>query len=588
MTISRRTVLRGAAAAGVATTLGAVPAHAAPGRTAGAGRVAVLGGGMSGLAAAHELIERGFEVTVYERDPELGGKAKSIGVPGTGTMGRADLPSEHGFRFFPGFYHNVPDTMSRIPLPGNGNFVIDNMISLNGALISRNGGRSDIELALPTSPSAPPLTPDSLRDTIIGVVQQIVALPLPEIALFADRLLVFMTSSPQRREGQWEHVAFYDFMRAAGRSREYQIALVRFMTRGLVALKEQVANTRTVGSMGEAFILAFLGQGTNGQSPARMLNGPTSETWIDPWATYLSGRGVRFELGRTVRSLEVSGGRISSATITDPNGVPSRVDADWFISAVPVERARDLWSPDILRLAPELAGMNHLRTDWMSGVQFYLRDSPPIAASTQLFMDTPWQITSVLDSLLWDRDIPAQYGDGLAKDILSLDVSDWDTPGILYGKPARECTREQVLAECWAQVRDSLHDTGRTLLPDGIQHSAFLDPAIQPAPGGGLTNATPLFVNTVGSYQHRPDSATAIPNLFLAGDYVRTDINLATMEGANESGRQAVNALLEAAGSSAERVPIQTLYQSPALEPLKRIDADRYAAGLPNLFDLPG
>src|SRR5262249_29312839 len=147
-------------------------------------------------------------------------------------------------------------------------------------------------------------------------------------------------------------------------------------------------------------------------------------------------------------------------------------------SAVPVERARELWSADILRHAPELAGMNELQTDWMNGVQFYLRESPPFAAGTQLFMDSPWQITSVLDSLLWDRDIPAQYGDGLAKDILSLDVSDWDTPGILYGKPARECTREQVLAECWAQVRDSLHDTGRTLLPDGIQHSAFLDPAI--------------------------------------------------------------------------------------------------------------
>jgi uncharacterized protein with NAD-binding domain and iron-sulfur cluster len=38
-----------------------------------------------------------------------------------------------------------------------------------------------------------------------------------------------------------------------------------------------------------------------------------------------------------------------------------------------------------------------------------------------------------------------------------------------------------------------------------------------------------------------------IPNLFLASDYVRTHTDLATMEGANEAARRAVNGLLDAA-----------------------------------------
>ena len=63
--------------------------------------VAVLGGGVGGLSAAHELAERGFSVTVYERRETFGGKARSIPVPGSGTSGRKDLPGEHGFRFFP-------------------------------------------------------------------------------------------------------------------------------------------------------------------------------------------------------------------------------------------------------------------------------------------------------------------------------------------------------------------------------------------------------------------------------------------------------------------------------------------------------
>jgi NADPH-dependent 2,4-dienoyl-CoA reductase/sulfur reductase-like enzyme len=68
-------------------------------RDEGRRHVAVLGGGCGGLSAARELVERGFTVDVYERYPVAGGECRSIGVPGTGAGGRADLPGEHGFRF---------------------------------------------------------------------------------------------------------------------------------------------------------------------------------------------------------------------------------------------------------------------------------------------------------------------------------------------------------------------------------------------------------------------------------------------------------------------------------------------------------
>jgi uncharacterized protein with NAD-binding domain and iron-sulfur cluster len=74
--------------------------------------VVVLGGGVAGLTAAHELAERGFAVTVVE-PKALGGRARSIGVPGTATGDRQDLPGEHGFRFFPGFYQDVIELMCR-------------------------------------------------------------------------------------------------------------------------------------------------------------------------------------------------------------------------------------------------------------------------------------------------------------------------------------------------------------------------------------------------------------------------------------------------------------------------------------------
>ena len=103
---------------------------------------------------------------------------------------------------------------------------------------------------------------------------------------------------------------------------------------------------------------------------------------------------------------------------------------------------------------------------------------------------------------------------------------------------------------------------------------------------GRNTNATPLLVNTVDSWRNRPTAVTKIPNLLMTGDFVRTDIDLATMEGANESARTAVNAILDEVGSGAERAATYRLYDPPEFKVLKQVDAQLYRAGLPNALDV--
>jgi squalene-associated FAD-dependent desaturase len=49
-------------------------------------RVAVVGGGLAGLAAGCALAETGFRVTLFERRPYLGGRASSYEHPGTGEV----------------------------------------------------------------------------------------------------------------------------------------------------------------------------------------------------------------------------------------------------------------------------------------------------------------------------------------------------------------------------------------------------------------------------------------------------------------------------------------------------------------------
>ena len=55
-------------------------------RTAQSFRVAVVGGGLAGLAAGCALAEGGFAVSLFERRPYLGGRASSYEHPGTGEV----------------------------------------------------------------------------------------------------------------------------------------------------------------------------------------------------------------------------------------------------------------------------------------------------------------------------------------------------------------------------------------------------------------------------------------------------------------------------------------------------------------------
>ena len=108
----------------------------------------------------------------------------------------------------------------------------------------------------------------------------------------------------------------------------------------------------------------------------------------------------------------------------------------------------------------------------------------------------------------------------------------------------------------WAQLQAHLNSPGATVLEDSNLVRWFLDtdvrfPEVHQEHGvRDDINLEPLLVNTVGSWAWRPQADTAIENLFLASDYVRTYTDLATMEGANEAARRAVNAILDRSGST--------------------------------------
>lgn len=93
---------------------------------------------------------------------------------------------------------------------------------------------------------------------------------------------------------------------------------------------------------------------------------------------------------------------------------------------------------------------------------------------------------------------------------------------------------------------------------------------------------------TISTARYRPRAATAIPNLALAGDYVRTLTNVASIEGACEAGRRAANAILERTGATTRPAPLWPPSSAPVLEQARRLDARLHAAGRQHLLDMVG
>jgi hypothetical protein len=195
-------------------------------------------------------------------------------------------------------------------------------------------------------------------------------------------------------------------------------------------------------------------------------------------------------------------------------------------------------------------------------------------------------MVGVTQAQLWKhRDIAADYGAGTVRDKYSAVIVDWDTPGIVYGKPARACSRAEIGAEAWAQFKAHFTYMGAPALPDRLFAGSFLDPGIRWKHGRIIGYDDPLPRSYPGTWDDRPQVAGQIPNMFLASDYVKVSFDISSMEGANEAARRAVNALLDRAGSTETRTPVYEAWQPDEWTALRRMDDQRYAQGQPNLFD---
>ena len=222
------------------------------------------------------------------------------------------------------------------------------------------------------------------------------------------------------------------------------------------------------------------------------------------------------------------------------------------------------------------------RLQIMSGIQYFFTQELKINNGYVYFNQAPWGLTSINSAQFWQRR-PTLERDGFVS-LISVDICDWRVKardGELAGRSAWSCTSAEIAKEVWEQIVREMrpvdaswgpsyappapawfHIDENVVFGDDGRPSRMLTPYLVPIkadfarrPGPRPWDPTPSIVNIpVERIAEDPDALWQAPHggypvhwkkLVFAGVYLKTFTRMSTMEAANESGRHAVNAILD-------------------------------------------
>jgi hypothetical protein len=261
-----------------------------------------------------------------------------------------------------------------------------------------------------------------------------------------------------------------------------------------------------------------------------LLRGDLQSTWIEPFGTRLRGMGADIRLNRKVTRIHLAGGRITGIDAVDTTtGTTTTHTGEHYLWATNLEVLRDKANgllDDALYLAdPRLGRVHQLRSAPMTALHVYLNVKLAGMPKEHVFLQGGKYALSFIDVSQHWPDLPNTALSFIASDFLSL-------------QQLSESAQKQALLEEIFQYLP---------ISAGQIDEIFLQPNV----------TTPLFMNTITAWGDRPEPVTAIPNLRIAGDYVKNHIDLACMEGAVSSAQTAAASILDDHGVPHLPMPLQ-------------------------------
>ena len=246
-----------------------------------------------------------------------------------------------------------------------------------------------------------------------------------------------------------------------------------------------------------------------------ILPGDLQTLFIEPQVRELEALGVKIHYKADVTRLMMHDGAVSGVALRDG----SELTADTYAVCTPFEVMRKWIDDSVYAADPELGKMQFLEAQPMAALHLRLRRSLPGLPNEHVFLHGGRYALSCIDvGRFWKE---------------------------LEGK-----SELSFISSNFAPLTHVSKDKAKDLLLQEI--CQYLPIAAGDVESWELNPNTdvPLFINTIGAWPNRPRQRLAIPNLYLAGDYVRNAIDLACMEGAVSAGLEAAGQILRDAGES--------------------------------------
>jgi uncharacterized protein with NAD-binding domain and iron-sulfur cluster len=470
------------------------------------------------------------------------------------------------------------------------------------------------------------------------------------------RVCAVLTSSRRRTFSQWEHESWWSYIGAPRYSDAFRLAFAKGLTRSFVATRAEAMSARTGATiLGQLMYDIAWTLPSRKVAADRVLNAPTHDAWITPWVEQLERKGVKFneftvdgksELHERVAVTHLAVGPDGRSvdhfeyvdwSDNNPRSRPAPQRFDHYVLAVSGTAAQRIvaTSPELARAdrkvvvnrdrdelgdvrygeVPFLDGILDLDFGWMTGIVYQLESDPfadhrggprDTKRGHMLCLDADWALTAIEQLRVWRKNGTSDLGRyGPWKSVISVNVSDWDSPSD-HALPARYVENiEEVADETWRQLRDHVPELAGMDTPDFVPDNAIGDPqrgslerqvevllGQEPLPRAvenlPLTNDERLLLNRAGSWDKRPTARTVFHNLVLAGDYVRTVTDFASMESADEAARRAVTVILERDKTVPEKkiylakeLPVPDEMRRP-IQALRAVDKGMCLFGLPH------